>query len=116
MKITLIALVVLALGMTGSTVYLWNDGQDAEKKIENLELKVETMGGALDKAESLKAQEVERVKLSYDSLMQNLRKEIDQGQVNIKMVESKLSVSIVEKVLFPSGKASISKEGEQVLA
>ena len=116
MKIALIVLAVLTLGMTGSTIYLWSDGDEADKKIEKLDLKIQTMGDALNKSESLKAQEVAQVKLSYDSLLQDLRKEIDQGQVNIKMVESKLSVSIVDKVLFPSGKADISKEGEQILA
>ena len=115
MRIALIILIILSLGMTGSTVFYWDANRDADQEISNLRIRVNTISKALDDVETARAQEVSKVQLTYDSLLQDLRKEIELGQIKIKQAQSKLSVSIVEKVLFPSGKAEISDEGKQII-
>ena len=44
-----------------------------------------------------------------------MAKEIEGNQIKITQLADKLQVSIVDKILFPSGKANISTEGLQVL-
>jgi len=65
--------------------------------------------------ETRKAEQVEQIRLTHDSLVQSLRKEIEQGQIKIKQVESKLSVTLIDKILFASGKAEITPEGQDIL-
>jgi chemotaxis protein MotB len=62
-----------------------------------------------------KEKEVSGLKSTYDNLMKELNKEIKAGQIAITQLKDRLSLSMVEKVLFDSGKADIKKDGEKVL-
>ena len=65
------------------------------------------------------AQEKERavaqVKSTYDSLLTELKQEIKEGQIKITQLKDKLTVNMVDKILFDSGSAVIKKNGKQVL-
>jgi chemotaxis protein MotB len=65
------------------------------------------------------AQEKERavaqVKGTYDSLLSELKQEIKEGQIKITQLKDKLTVNMVDKILFDSGSAVIKKNGEKVL-
>jgi len=65
------------------------------------------------------AQEKERaiasVKNTYDSLLTELKQEIKQGEIQITQLKDKLTVNMVDKILFDSGSAVIKKNGEKVL-
>jgi len=115
MRITAIILTILTLGLAGSSIYFWDSSQKNQHEIAKLRVRVNTMTKSLDDVTAIKANDEAKVKVTYDSLLTNLREEIKLGQVKIKQAESRLSVSIIEKVLFPSGKADISEEGKQIL-
>ncbi len=83
--------------------------QQAQAK-EIAELKEKT--GQLDKA---KQEEIERLKATYDSLVKELQGEIKKGEIKVTQVKDKLSVNLVEKILFDSGSAEIKPEGLKVL-
>lgn len=68
--------------------------------------------GQLDKA---KQEEIERLKATYDSLVKELEGEIKKGEIKVTQVKDKLSVNLVEKILFDSGSAEIKPEGLKVL-
>ncbi len=53
------------------------------------------------------------VKSTYDSLVSELKQEIKQGEVQITQLKDKLTVNMVEKILFDSGSAVIKKNGDQ---
>jgi chemotaxis protein MotB len=55
------------------------------------------------------------VKTTYDSLLSELKQEIKQGEVQITQLKDKLTVNMVEKILFDSGSAVIKKNGTKVL-
>ncbi|MEK6745125.1 MAG: OmpA family protein [Nitrospirota bacterium] len=65
------------------------------------------------------AQEKERaiasVKNTYDSLLTELKQEIKEGEIQITQLKDKLTVNMVDKILFDSGSAVIKKNGEKVL-
>lgn len=44
-----------------------------------------------------------------------MKEEIEQGQIKITKLVDRLSVSMVDKILFPSGRAEITPEGLKVL-
>lgn len=55
------------------------------------------------------------VKSTYDSLVSELKQEIKQGEIQITQLKDKLTVNMVEKILFDSGSAVIKKNGTRVL-
>jgi len=73
----------------------------------------------LNKQKQLLAEEKERaisdMKHTYDSLVSELRQEISDGAVQITQLKDKLTVNLVEKILFDSGSAEIKKNGKKVL-
>jgi len=60
--------------------------------------------------------EIARLKGTYDSLVKDLQGEISKGQIKVTQIRDKLSVQLVEKILFDSGKAEIKPEGKEVLS
>ncbi len=52
---------------------------------------------------------------TYDDLVGKMRSEIEQGKVKITELENKLTVNLVDKVLFSSGEASLNEEGKATL-
>jgi chemotaxis protein MotB len=58
---------------------------------------------------------VSSLKNTYDNLMKELNKEIKEGQITITQLKDRLSLTMVEKVLFDSGSADIKKDGQKVL-
>ncbi len=70
------------------------------------------------KAETEKAKEAELGKLrqSYEDLAANLKSEISAGEVKLTQLKGKLTVQLVDKILFDSGSDEIKPQGRKVLA
>jgi chemotaxis protein MotB len=62
-----------------------------------------------------KDEEMRRLKGTYDDLVKDLQSEIKQGQIKVTQIRDKLSVNLVEKVLFDSGHAEVKSQGQAVL-
>jgi len=68
-----------------------------------------------DIAMAEKEKAISGLKSTYDNLVKELNKEIKTGQITITQLKDKLSLTMVEKVLFDSGSADIKKDGKKVL-
>jgi chemotaxis protein MotB len=68
-----------------------------------------------DIAMTEKEKAISGLKSTYDNLVKELNKEIKTGQIVITQLKDKLSLTMVEKVLFDSGSADIKKDGKKVL-
>jgi len=75
------------------------------------------MKGAVERAAELAAEKTKLEKKSsdYESLASSLDQEIKAGRVQLTELQGKLTVRMAEKVLFPSGSATISKDGQATL-
>jgi chemotaxis protein MotB len=80
---------------------LTKQNQDNEQKLRDLE--------------QAKEAEIAKLKGSYDQLVNGLKSELDAGQVTITQLKGRLSVNMVDKILFNSGEAQIKPEGHRVL-
>jgi chemotaxis protein MotB len=58
---------------------------------------------------------LEQKSSDYQSLASSLDQEIKAGRVQLTELQGKLTVRMAEKVLFPSGSATVSKEGQATL-
>jgi len=105
MKTALIIFIVLALVLAGTTYYFYDQNEKTKKELRAkiADLSVE------------KEQEIDRLTETYDELVADMQEEIMQGQITITQLADRLSVSMVDKILFPSGKAEIMPEGIEVL-
>lgn len=60
-------------------------------------------------------EKVEQEKLSLTELTNSLQKEMEAKQIEITELRGRLTVNLMDKVLFDSGKSEIKKEGREVL-
>lgn len=63
-----------------------------------------------------KTQEVQKASNTYQELLKEMKGEIAQGQITIKELKGKLTMDVVDKILFASGEAKVKKEGLDVLS
>jgi chemotaxis protein MotB len=67
------------------------------------------------KAVAAEKDKVEQEKLSLEGLTDSLKQEIEAKEIKITELEGKLTVNLMDKVLFDSGRAEIKRAGREVL-
>jgi chemotaxis protein MotB len=133
MKVGMIVAAALALVMAGAAYFFYSSGARAKMelkrshdaqtdlayKVVDLEAQKAAVSAELEsklaEASKQKEEEIARLKETYDQLAAGMKEEIEQGQVKITQLADRLSVSMVEKILFPSGQADITPKGLKVL-
>ena len=127
-------LFVFGLLMGGLAAYLyWGYGQQLREQsaeldeknreiaLENERLKehvgylTERLEEEVAKVSREKEEEMARLKATHDDMVNTLQKEIEQGQVKVTQLADRLSLNIVDKILFPSGEDHITDAGREVL-
>ena len=51
----------------------------------------------------------------YDALVQGLSQEVEKGQLQVKQYKNMVEVDLAEQIFFDSGRASLKKEGKDIL-
>ncbi|MBI5049662.1 MAG: OmpA family protein [Nitrospirae bacterium] len=95
-------------------------GLEDELKSKNMqiaELKTEIEGLSHERSKAIeeKEQAIAELNKTYTNLVTELNDEIKKGEIAVTQLRDKLSVSLVEKILFDSGSAEIKKDGKKVL-
>jgi chemotaxis protein MotB len=94
-------------------------GTEQEFKVRQLETRAAGLSKQLEdeiaKISKQKEEEIQRLASTQEQLISELQTEIDQKQVEIKKLADRLSVTMVDKILFPSGEADLTPAGFQVL-
>jgi chemotaxis protein MotB len=85
-------------------------GKVADLDAENGKLKAEV--ASLVKA---REEQVEKVSSTYESMLEKMKSEISRGQITISELKGKLTVNMVDSILFDSGKAEVKKGGLEIL-
>ena len=86
------------------------DAENGKLRERNAALQKEV--AALTKA---KEEQVQKVSSTYESLLEKMKSEISKGQVTISELKGKLTVNMVDSILFDSGKAEVKPGGLEVL-
>ncbi|MCJ7664597.1 MAG: OmpA family protein [Desulfobacterales bacterium] len=105
--------VVPAILITALIVYFVTE--DRYKKLDE---KYNTCQGKIGQTEKEKAELLameQQNKATYDQLMNQLQKEVGEGQVAIQQYEDKLTVNVAEKIFFDSGSAELKPGGKELL-
>lgn len=126
MKVALILLGLVIVGLGLSTLNYRQHARTSMASADSLRfvdsiLKARNtaLAAALDTqvaaASRQKEAELAQLRSTYDELVNSMKDEISQGQIQITRLADRLSVTMVDKILFPSGEASITPAGLRIL-
>lgn len=87
---------------------------DSHKKIADLEAENKKLKENIAQLQT-QSKEVEKASNTYKELLEEMKGEIAHGQVTITELKGKLTMDVVDKILFDSGEATVKKEGLEVL-
>lgn len=102
-------------GLKDRVKSLTEQKEDLRQKVANLETENSRLKENLAQV-TKKTQEVEKTSNTYQQLLKEMKGEIAQGQITIKELKGKLTMDVVDKILFASGEAKVKKEGLDVLS
>ncbi|MEA3543691.1 MAG: OmpA family protein [Thermodesulfobacteriota bacterium] len=88
---------------------------DTQQTNDRLLVTIEDLNHALEKEKVAREARLAKVKNTYNQLVGALEEEIKRGELTISNLEGQLSVNLLNKILFDSGKTVIKKEGQRVL-
>ena len=84
--------------------------QLADERQHNL-----TLAQQLQEVQQNKERELAGMKGTYDRLVSALQNEISQKEIALHQAKERLTVTILDRVLFPSGQATLTPEGERII-
>lgn len=88
---------------------------DLRRKVADLEAentKLQAENASLAKA---KEEQVQKVSSTYETMIEKMKSEISKGQITISELKGKLTVNMVDSILFDSGRAEVKKGGLEIL-
>jgi chemotaxis protein MotB len=88
---------------------------DLRQAIDRLEVEKRELTVQLDREQLARQARIAQLKTTYDELVDKLETEIKRGDVTISDLQGRLTVNMVEKILFDSGKAEIKPAGLNIL-
>jgi chemotaxis protein MotB len=88
---------------------------EMRQTIARLEQEKRDLGERLEKELVARKARLAHLKSTYDELVEKMEAEIERGEITISELQGKLTVNLVERILFDSGSADIKPGGFQVL-
>jgi len=102
---------------------LQKQNQELQARVDILEKEMSTytvekglLQTRVDSAVRHAAEDIQKLQSLHQQLVKSLENEIKQGEITISQLYNRLSVKILDQVLFLSGEAVIRPRGQQVLA
>jgi chemotaxis protein MotB len=103
-------LIVIALISAGAAYYFYDAKTKVESELARSEFEKQMINSYKEKEDGIAP-----LKGTFAELTADLKNEIEQGQIKIDQSSGRLSIVMVDTILFPSGKAEITLEGSMVL-
>jgi len=91
--------------------YLEKEIAKGKRDLEELYRRISELQGEKDRLKS----KIGQLQSTYTAFVSELKNQIQNKEVTIKELEDKLSITFVDRILFESGKATITPEGKKIL-
>lgn len=88
---------------------------EMREEIDRLQAENRELQLALESERIARQARIAQMQSTYNELVDKMEAEIERGEITISELQGKLTVNMVEKILFPSGSATIKQEGLKVL-
>lgn len=85
------------------------------KEREQLRQEQAQLAATLDQERAAKEEEIKRLTRTQEELSKSLQAEIAKGNITIQQVRDRLTINMVDRVLFDSGQAQVKPAGQDVL-
>lgn len=108
-------LVDLNLQLSSKIADLTREKTDLMHALQAQTEQFENMRNRLMEQDIARREESDRLKSTYEQLVGELEEEINRGEIRITKVLDKLSLNLVEKILFDSGSVEVKPEGLKIL-
>jgi len=86
-----------------------------QNRITDLQLENDDQKRQLEEQWIAREARIAKIKSTYDQLVNMMEDEIKKGEIAISELQGQLTVNLVNRILFDSGKAEIKKQGFAVL-
>ena len=86
-----------------------------EKEREQLRQEQSRLAATLEQERIAKEEEIKRLTRTQEELSKSLQDEISKGNITIQQVRDRLTINMVDRVLFDSGQAQVKPAGVKVL-
>jgi chemotaxis protein MotB len=88
---------------------------EMRQTIDRLQAENQDLAHQVEQERIAREARIAQMKSTYDELVQKMETEIQRGEITISELQGKLTVNMVERILFDSGKADIKSAGLEVL-
>ena len=88
---------------------------EMRQTIDRLQAENQDLAHQVEQERVAREARIAQMKSTYDELVQKMETEIQRGEITISELQGKLTVNMVERILFDSGKADIKPAGLEVL-
>ncbi len=68
-----------------------------------------------ERLEREKREKLDEISRTYEGLLEGMKEELEKGRVTITQLKGKLSVNLLDEILFDSGSAVVKPQGREVL-
>lgn len=86
-----------------------------DKMIGELTQHKQMLEGQVASLQKEKEESISSLKKTYDSLVLGMESEIKKGEIQITQLQGRLTVNMVDRILFNSGEAEVNAQGKKTL-
>jgi chemotaxis protein MotB len=110
-----IAIIILSVLLAASIITIFSFYTSNKKMSQTLQACQQNLSEQNKKVADLTEVQIKQMKSTYDTLVSDLKDQIQKQEVTIKEFQESLSLNFVDRILFEFGKADLTPEGEKVL-
>ena len=88
---------------------------ELRERIETLEEEKQDLVRRSEIAQRTREQQLQELQSTYDTLVGKMEEEIERGEVTISELQGKLTLNLVERILFNSGQSTLNAAGKRVI-
>jgi chemotaxis protein MotB len=110
-----IAIIILAILLAASIITILSLSASYKNVKQSLQACEKNLSEQNQKVAQMAEGQMKQMKSTYDTLVSDLKDQIQKQEVTIKEFQESLSLNFIDRILFEFGKADLTPEGEKVL-
>ena len=110
-----IAIIILAILLAASIIAILSLSASYKNVKQSLQACEKNLSEQDQKVAQLAQVQMKQMKSTHDTLVSELKDQIQKQEVTIKEFQESLSLNFIDRILFEFGKADLTPEGEKVL-
>jgi len=110
-----IAIIILAILLAASIITILSLSASYKNVKQSLQACEKNLSEQNQKVAQMAEGQMKQMKSTYDTLVSELKEQIQKQEVTIKEFQESLSLNFIDRILFEFGKADLTPEGEKVL-